>query len=153
MASSNSPFRVGTLPRPGSLWAGAKIATALMGAASLIRLLGLRRAARLAFDLADRLPPARESPLSSVALAAAHGQMIARVAEGMPVKPRCLPRALVLAALLRRRGIAAELWLGAGTGERFDAHAWIEIDGVPICEAGDIEVRYRRLWHLPTRTA
>lgn len=141
------------MPRPGSLWARGRLMAALMATALLIRVAGLRRSAGLVFGLADRLPARTESPAAPLALAEAHARVIARIAETTPGKPRCLPRSLLLATLLRRRRIAAQLWLGAGTGAAFDAHAWIEIDGVPVAEAADLEARYRRLWHLPTLSA
>lgn len=126
------------------------VAAVLGATAGLIQALGLRRAARVVWWIGDRLPAPRASPLAPGALATGLAQMIARVAQDMPVVPRCLPRALLLAALLRRRGIAADLWLGARVGGDFDAHAWVEIDGAPINEAADLEAQYRRLWRMPT---
>ena len=43
----------------------------------------------------------------------------------------CLTQALVADAILRRYGYAAELKIGVGRGEtnRFQAHAWVELDG------------------------
>jgi len=43
---------------------------------------------------------------------------------------RCLPRSLVLWALLRRQGFSPVLRFGArNTDGRFEAHAWVEIGG------------------------
>ena len=52
----------------------------------------------------------------------------------------CLPASLLLWWLLRRRGIAADLCIGARTltGE-FEAHAWVELDGIVLND--DQEVR------------
>ena len=52
--------------------------------------------------------------------------------ESVGAKPRlnalCLPRALAIHAMLRRRGIASRLCLGvAREGQALVAHAWIEI--------------------------
>jgi hypothetical protein len=52
----------------------------------------------------------------------------------------CLPRALAAQAMLRRRGVASRLCLGAGreNGE-LAAHAWIELDyplPVPVGSSG-----------------
>ncbi|HMO74785.1 MAG TPA: lasso peptide biosynthesis B2 protein [Sphingopyxis sp.] len=126
------------------------VAAALGLTSALIRTLGLRRAARVAWWVADRMPAPRPSPLAPAEIAAGWAHTIARVADDMPVVPRCLPRALLLALLLRRRGIGADLCLGARIGADFDAHAWIEIDGAPVNEAADLESAYRRLWRLPT---
>jgi len=52
----------------------------------------------------------------------------------------CLPASLLLWWLLRRRGIAADLRIGARTltGE-FEAHAWVEFEGVVLND--DQEIR------------
>lgn len=55
-----------------------------------------------------------------------------------PCRPKCLPRAVVLWALLRRHGVDAEVKLGVRKGERgFEAHAWVEIEGLPLNEAAE----------------
>ncbi|GAB4546367.1 MAG: hypothetical protein Fur002_21370 [Anaerolineales bacterium] len=49
---------------------------------------------------------------------------------------RCLPRALALQEMLRRRNISARLRIGARkSSAQFYAHAWIEIHGKPIGKA------------------
>jgi hypothetical protein len=47
--------------------------------------------------------------------------------------PNCLEHALVLWWLLRSRGIPADIRLG-GRKElgRFEAHAWVELEGMPV---------------------
>jgi hypothetical protein len=55
----------------------------------------------------------------------------------------CLVRSLALLGLLRRRGIGAELRVGVGaTAPRLEAHAWVELDGVPVNDAIDVAARY-----------
>lgn len=47
----------------------------------------------------------------------------------------CLPHSLVLARMLRRRGIAAELRIGvAREPDRLLAHAWVEWEGRALGE-------------------
>jgi hypothetical protein len=52
----------------------------------------------------------------------------------------CLPRSVVVWALLRAQGISSEIRLGARRSEgRFQAHAWVEWNGIalePAQEAG-----------------
>jgi hypothetical protein len=49
---------------------------------------------------------------------------------------RCLSQALLVGALLRRRGLDAVLRVGVRKdGGRFDAHAWIELDGHTLAQA------------------
>lgn len=62
----------------------------------------------------------------------------------------CLPRAIVLQALLARHGAAAVVVIGARrAGRRLHAHAWVEHDGLvlsvdgangylPLCRVGDV---------------
>ncbi|MEI9852229.1 MAG: lasso peptide biosynthesis B2 protein [Sphingomonas sp.] len=134
-----------------AMLAGARIAAALGLTAALIGALGLRRAARIACWTTDRLPAPRASPLAPAAIAEAQAMAIARVARSMVPQPRCLSRALLLAAGLRRHRIAAELCLGAQVGDAFDAHAWVELGGEPVRESADLKMRYRCLWRLPAR--
>jgi len=62
-------------------------------------------------------------------IACAHA--VARAACRMPAS-LCLPRAMALQWMLRRRGLAGELVLGVKPGQRGgldDLHAWVEMDG------------------------
>jgi len=59
---------------------------------------------------------------------------------------RCLRRALVLQRLLWRRGIATELRLGvAREGKELIAHAWLERDGLPVGEPGNVAEHFTPL--------
>jgi hypothetical protein len=52
---------------------------------------------------------------------------------------RCLPRAIVLEALLRRSGVDCALQIGARREDgELRAHAWVEHEGRPIGEASDV---------------
>src|SRR4051794_25392839 len=66
------------------------------------------------------------------------------IAAHLPLGARCLERSLVLWFLLRRRGIDAQLVLGAGkpTVGALPAHAWVEVSGVPVNDAADIRERF-----------
>lgn len=56
----------------------------------------------------------------------------------------CLARSLVLWYLLRRRGIDAELVIGARGLDNgvLPAHAWVEVGGEPVNDEPDVRVRY-----------
>lgn len=59
---------------------------------------------------------------------------------------RCLRRALVLQRLLWQRGIVTALRLGvAREGDALNAHAWLEREGRPLGEAGDVAQRFAPL--------
>jgi hypothetical protein len=65
-----------------------------------------------------------------VRIAATHG----------PVHATCLPRAVVLWALLRHEGLSPEVKLGVRRGEhRVEAHAWVEVNG---CSLDDGELPF-----------
>jgi hypothetical protein len=55
----------------------------------------------------------------------------------------CLVRSLAVLGLLRRRGLGAQLRIGVGaTAPVLEAHAWVELDGVPVNDAADVAARY-----------
>lgn len=58
----------------------------------------------------------------------------------------CLPQALLLRWFLRRRGIDSSLRFGANKTEtQLEAHAWVEVDGVPVNDTEDVQKRYTPL--------
>lgn len=59
----------------------------------------------------------------------------------------CLPRSLLLWHFLRARDTAAELRFGVARPERggLRAHAWVELDGVPINDRADVIKHYAPL--------
>jgi hypothetical protein len=64
-------------------------------------------------------------------------ELINVAAQRLPGFTPCLPRAIVLEALLRSSGRAAELRVGVATlraGLPPEAHAWVELDGVAVAE-------------------
>ena len=64
-------------------------------------------------------------------------QIMASVSGVLPGPTSCLPRALVLEALLVASGRAAELRIGLAPrcGEpKPAAHAWVDLEGVPVAE-------------------
>jgi hypothetical protein len=62
---------------------------------------------------------------------------VVRTMVFLPGDTRCLRRSLVLTRLLARRGIPSRLVIGARTRPQFLAHAWVELDGVPILATDD----------------
>lgn len=61
---------------------------------------------------------------------------VVRVLRLLPTDSRCLVRSLVVLAVLAARGREVELVIGVLPGESFAAHAWVELDGAPLLEAG-----------------
>lgn len=64
-------------------------------------------------------------------------------AQLVPLWVGCLPRALVTEALLRHDGIEAAVRIGVRhDAAGFAAHAWVEVDGMPINDSVEIVSQY-----------
>jgi len=59
-------------------------------------------------------------------------QLINTAAHQGIYRANCLERSLALAFELRRSGIESQLRIGVSSGNGFQAHAWIEMDGVVL---------------------
>lgn len=60
------------------------------------------------------------------------GRPVRRTLDPLPFDSRCLMRSLVLLRMLSRRGVLCDLVIGVRPGEAFQAHAWIEYEGLPL---------------------
>jgi hypothetical protein len=87
----------------------------------------------------------RPGPVSS-AEAVRLGWAVTRTLSTLPLDDRCLAQSLVLTGLLARRQTPNVLVIGARPGADFGAHAWIEVDGVPVLATDD--AKYPRLVEL-----
>ena len=103
----------------------------------LLRLLPLRRVAALLARIPRTGSVSTPCECMSVAAEAAR-----RAAH-----PTCLFTALTTFALLARRGYRPHLVIGAARGAGFDAHAWVNLAGVPVVpNARD----YATIWSYAT---
>jgi hypothetical protein len=98
--------------------------------------------------------PTRRSPESAAGPAelrvgARLARSTSRCLAALPADSRCLVRSLVLIAVLARRGIASSLVIGVRPGGEFAAHAWVELDGLPLLPADGED--YERLLELHSR--
>lgn len=103
----------------------------------------VRRAQNQTADVREVLAVVRDGPLKASPdspqprdVAARIGYAVGRAMPRLPADSRCLAQSLVLCDLLARRGLAATLIIGVSTEDSFDAHAWVELDGVPLLEPG-----------------
>jgi hypothetical protein len=73
-----------------------------------------------------------------------YAEAVNLVAGQAVVGARCLGRSLALWFILRRRGIDAELVIGADAPQRgeLEAHAWVEVAGVPVNDVPDVRERF-----------
>ncbi|HUJ31691.1 MAG TPA: lasso peptide biosynthesis B2 protein [Candidatus Acidoferrum sp.] len=108
-----------------------------------LRLAGFQRWKNLLARLASR--PEETSAQESSALDAARviARMEAAAARNVFFHPTCLERSMVLWWLLRSRGIPAELRVGARKeADRLEAHAWVELQGAPLNDAGESHLHF-----------
>jgi hypothetical protein len=106
----------------------------------LLSLPALLAVARLGIRSAS-VPSVRQTILRMAPKSAITPERLAELinvaAQRLPGFTPCLPRAIVLEALLRSSGRVAELRVGVATlkaGLPPEAHAWVEVDGVPVAE-------------------
>ena len=99
-----------------------------------------RRGAAPGIPAPQQLPLARQTAYA-LAVAVKYG----------PWRPKCLLRSLALARLLARRGIPFELRIGVPAGQDaaqgadpadFEAHAWVEHNGIVLNDRHDISDEY-----------
>jgi hypothetical protein len=111
-----------------------------------LRLFGFRRWKELIekFSLSARL--SRALPVSAQNESAVRTVRAVRSAElhGL-TKPNCLERSMTLWWMLRREGIEGELHIGARKqGEKFEAHAWVELGGQVLNDDVEVHQHYAR---------
>jgi Transglutaminase-like superfamily len=129
---------------------GAERGIALEAAAALtatwagLRLFGFRHwnnlLARLATTGSQNLrAPGPGTIESARAIACLEGS----AARSLLLRTNCLEQSLVLWWLLRRRGMDVEIRMGARKeAGRFEAHAWVEFDGMVLNVAGDEHIHF-----------
>jgi Transglutaminase-like superfamily len=117
-------------------------------AALAVEILGAYRLARRQMrggDLRSALAALRGSPPPPEPAAAEPqglaewtrlGRVVGRGLGLLPGDSRCLVQSLVLTQLLAARGVGSSLVIGVRPGERFGAHAWVEVGGRPLLPPG-----------------
>ncbi len=71
-------------------------------------------------------------------------RMVRVAARRGPYRANCLPQSLVLWWLLKRQGITSHLRIGVRKGTpEFEAHAWVELNGVALNEAANLHDRFK----------
>ena len=110
--------------------------------ATSLKTVGLRRTQSwLTRNSFGPIVPPAEQTRANVRRAA---QMVAVACRRHPLRSSCLPRTLVLWSFLRRRGIAADVRIGARCDSKgeFQAHAWLEWNGEVPNDAADVARPY-----------
>jgi hypothetical protein len=90
--------------------------------------------------LASRLSaasPGGTTVTGTLAAAQKIARLEAATARALFFRSTCLEQSLVLCWMLRRRGMSPVLRVGARKqAEHLEAHAWVEIDGIPLGDDG-----------------
>lgn len=108
-----------------------------------LRLAGFRRWNFLLSRLASPRVATASPQLSIVPSARIIARMESAAARNVFFHPNCLERSMVLYWLLRSRGIPVELRVGAQKkAEQFEAHAWVECDGIALNEDEDVHLHF-----------
>jgi hypothetical protein len=93
-------------------------------------------------DLTRELPTSPDANQSAERTALTARMVRAAARHGVG-KPSCLEESLVLMHLLRRQGIASQLRIGVKKNvAKFEAHAWVECDGVALNESEALHDHY-----------
>lgn len=111
-----------------------------------LRALGFRRCRQLVEKVFLPVAPLLTLPLAPQRQTALRILRAVRSAElHGPAHPNCLERSLTLWWLLRREGVAGELHIGARKqGPRFEAHAWVELNGQVLNDGAEVHAHYAR---------
>jgi hypothetical protein len=116
---------------------------ALPSTALVLRAAGLKRTTAWLSGPAFLVDGAGLDPAGEIESAVRVVRAVGIAANRGPYRANCLKRVLVSRWLLARRGIDSEIKFGATKdAAAFLAHAWIEVQGIPIGEGEGVEARY-----------
>jgi hypothetical protein len=114
---------------------------AMLAIRTSVRLMGFGRTLRLLSHLSKFANTKKHKELELREIERL-GALVSRLAELPVIRASCLPQALTLWFLLRRRSVDAQLQLGAAAVGPFVAHSWVEVEGRPVAQAPDVAVTY-----------
>ena len=90
-----------------------------------------------------RLAPAKKNSKVMAQNARVTSVMVQAAARHGVYRATCLPQSLTLWWLLSRQGIKSDLRFGARKeAGRIEAHAWVELKGVPLNDTLDVDQRF-----------
>jgi Transglutaminase-like superfamily len=108
-----------------------------------LRILGFTRLrGLLARELSSEKKPSPE-PKSLTDQARTMARMVRLASDHGIFRGNCLERSLTLWWLLGRHGIETDLRIGVRRAlGQFEAHAWVELDGIALNDSNDVGQRY-----------
>jgi hypothetical protein len=115
----------------------------------MLRLLGFRRWQSIMVQLAPLGEASVQIQRETLFQHARKTARVVRVAAWYgPYGGKCLEQSLVLWFLLRRQRIKSELRIGVRKeAKRFEAHAWVELLGLPLDESESVHQRFKPFDH------
>jgi Transglutaminase-like superfamily len=117
-------------------------AAGLVATWACLRLAGFRRWNALLEWLSPSAAMINQ-PVTALECAQIVARMEAAAARNLLFRPTCLERSVVLCWLLRRRGIPAELRIGARQDQqRFSAHAWVQCLDAIFDDSGETHLHF-----------
>jgi transglutaminase superfamily protein len=130
------------------LWIVLEATILLIFVSLALRILGFKRTSQ---TLRLNANPSTASTMpDELAQVKEIAHFVNRVASHLPFYSSCLVRSLVLRRILQSSHIASELHIGvrksAETTQQFEAHAWVEYEGIPLNDSLDIETLYPRIY-------
>jgi Transglutaminase-like superfamily len=127
---------------PGDRGLAIEMAAALMATRVGLRLAGMRRWKAVLLRLTPRKAWTAPEP-AGMAVAQKIARIQGAVSRHLTWHPSCLEQSLVLWWQLRRRGIAAQMRIGARKeAGRFEAHAWVELGKVILNDSGEAHTHF-----------
>ncbi len=116
----------------------------LFGVTAALRWVGYRRLSRW-------VPAVRQHRARAADLVTAqrYASWITVAARRQPFQSLCLAQSMTLHAWLRSEGVASELRIGVVKADaQLAAHAWVELDGVPVNDTTDSVAAFTPLAHM-----
>jgi hypothetical protein len=122
-------------------------AGALVAVRASVRCFGLTRTRRIADRISDfkwRTPTPKLPNDNSIAFGRKLTERISFAALIVPTRALCLERSLVLYYMLRAHHFDPQFCIGIQCLP-FEAHAWVELEGIPINEDPDVVATFARV--------
>ena len=127
-----------------------KVWVLLCCVALLLRLLDYKRTSLLLERLSLSRAWQANTTEDGMAYALRLGRLTQVSGRYVPANGTCLRQSLLVWWLLRRKGLQAELRIGVRKHPAFVAHAWVELDGLPVNDDFDVGKRITPLVGVPT---
>ena len=113
-------------------------------AAILLKVKGFKHTQDILSQLSKNVSDSDLAKETQLAKAQNITRMVSIAAAYGPIRVKCLNKSLVSQWLLRKKGIMSDLKIGIGKDSSisFNAHAWLEIQGVVLNDVKDVRGRF-----------